>query len=97
MCAASRRLIWSPAACRDLLSDGAACRLIGSPVVLSGRAALFAIVATAPIASMAFGACDTSNACLEDAGADNKAALCDVVCAKYPHRAQNARGRAVWF
>ena len=30
---------------------------------------------------MAYGACDTSNACLEDAGADNKAALCDVVCA----------------
>ena len=49
----------------DLLS-GDALRLLATSV---------ATIAASPIASMACGACDTSNACLEDAGADHKAAL----------------------
>ena len=77
-----------------LLSDGAACRLIGSPVMLSGSLRRsIATIAASPIASMACGACDTSNACVEDAGADNKTDLRDVSCVKYPHVPNRVRVR----
>ena len=57
----------SPAAqrIRLILLSGAALRLLPRSI---------ATIAS-PIASMAYGACDTSNARLEDAGADHKAAL----------------------
>ena len=51
--------------------------------------------AASPIASMACGACDTSNACVEDAGADNKTDLRDVSCVKYPHVPNRVRCRLV--
>ena len=67
----------------DLLSGAAAC----GPVLLSGDALQRSIATIAsPIASITFGARDTSNACLEDAGADNKAALCVMRrFHEYPH------------